>query len=230
MDKENDFILGLDVSTKTIGIALYEDLGYKGDLKLLNHVTPKIKPAPKSKNEELFKKCEIFEEEFLNHYRDIGITRVIIEEPLLRSNNVNTVGTLLRFNGMISRAVYDKLGVVPDFISSFDSRKYAFPELMAVRTHNKSGKRYSEKDIQKKIEKDERTLFGAYEWDVDKKTIIWEKIADLYPRVDWIFNRNNVLAKENYDMTDASCAVLGYMNKIGKWDPKDRLITKNFVM
>jgi len=222
MNKEGDYILGLDISTKTIGIALYEDMGNKGDLKLLNHVTPKIKPIPKSKNEELFNKCDIFENEFLNHYNDFGITRVIIEEPLLRSNNVNTVGTLLRFNGMISRAVYKELGVVPDFISSFDARKYAFPELMAIRTHNKKGNKYPQKDIDKKIAKNETTLFGAYDWESDKKTIIWEKVADLYPRVNWFFNRNQVLSKENYDMADASCAVLGFMNKIGQWEPKDR--------
>jgi hypothetical protein len=47
-----------------------------------------------------------------------NITTVVIEEPLLQSNNVNTVATLLRFNGMISKSVFDTLGVVPDFISS----------------------------------------------------------------------------------------------------------------
>ena len=93
---------------------------------------------------------------------------------------------------------------------------------MAIRTHNKKGIRYSEKDIQKKIDKGQKTLFGSYDWTVDKKTIVWEKVADLYPRVDWLYNRNQVLSKENYDMTDASCAVLGFMNKINQWDPNNR--------
>jgi hypothetical protein len=62
---------------------------------------------------------------------------VVIEEPLLQSNNVNTVATLLRFNGMISKSVFDTLGVVPDFISSYDARKYSFPELMSVRKFKK---------------------------------------------------------------------------------------------
>ena len=53
MSTEKKYILGLDVSTKTIGIALYEDLGDKGALIVLTHVTPKIKPVPKNKNEEL---------------------------------------------------------------------------------------------------------------------------------------------------------------------------------
>ena len=156
--KEPSYVLGLDVSTKTIGIALYEDLGDSGKLIALTHVTPKIKPVPPTKTEELFEKCNIFDEQCLNKYKVFNITRVIIEEPLLRSNNVNTVGTLLKFNGMISMAVYQKLGVVPEFISVFDARKFGFPELMAIRTHNKKGERYPEKQIQKKIDEDKKTL------------------------------------------------------------------------
>jgi hypothetical protein len=226
MDKNNEpsFILGLDVSTKTIGIALYENLGNKGGLTVLTHVTPKIKPVPTNKTEILLKKCDIFEGEFLNKYKNLNITRVIIEEPLLRSNNVNTIGTLLRFNGMISRSVYQKLGIIPDFISSFDARKYAFPELMSIRTHNKKGLKYPQKQIDKKIANDEKTLFGSYSWDVDKKVIVWEKIADIEPQITWLYNRNQVLSKENFDMTDAICAIYGFMNKIGEWLPENRTI------
>ena len=83
MQKEPNFILALDVSTSTIGIALFEDLGDSGELKLLHHVSPKVKPKPENKMEELFKKVEIFQTEFLNKYADFGITKVIIEEPLL---------------------------------------------------------------------------------------------------------------------------------------------------
>ena len=224
MSTEKKYILGLDVSTKTVGIALYEDLGDKGALIVLTHVTPKIKPVPKNKNEELFKKCDIFEEEFLNKYVNLNITRVIIEEPLLRSNNVNTVGTLLRFNGMISRAVHQKLGVVPDFISSFDARKFSFPELMAIRTHNKKGVKYPQKDIDKKVVENATTLFGGYDWEIDKKTVIWEKVSELEPQIEWLYNRNQILSKENYDMTDAVAAVLGYQNKVGEWLPENRTI------
>jgi hypothetical protein len=217
MSKKQEYVLGLDVSTKTIGIALYENLGDKGKLIALTHVTPKIKPVPPTKTEELFEKCKIFEEQCLDKYKDLNITRVIIEEPLLRSNNVNTVATLLKFNGMVSMAVYQKLGVVPDFISVFDSRKFGFPELMAIRTHNKKGERYPEKQIQKKIDDDAKTLFGGHDWKVDKKSVIWELVSELYPQINWVYNRNMALAKENFDMADASTAVLGYMNKIGNW-------------
>lgn len=206
-------ILGLDVSTKTIGIALFEDNGESGKLKLLHHVTPKVKPQPESKMEELFKKANIFEEEFLNKYADVGITRVIIEEPLLRSNNVNTVATLLRFNGMVSRSVYSVLGLVPDYISSYDSRAFAYPELMQIRTKNKKGEAYTEAELKRK----KPVLFGGYAWDVDKKMVAWEKVADLEPQITWLYTNKGTLKKENFDMTDAYTCVRAAMKRDGLW-------------
>src|ERR1035441_1614955 len=158
MEKKPEFVLALDISTSCLGIALFEDLGEKGELKFLSHVSPKIKPHPESKMEELFKKVEIFEEEFLSKYTDFGIGRVIIEEPLLGSNNVFTVATLLRFNGMVAKSIYDRLGIVAEFISSYDARKYAFPELMAVRTIKKDGTARTPKEIAKSSP----VLFGGY--------------------------------------------------------------------
>lgn len=220
MDKE-EFLLALDVSTSTIGIALFQDLGDKGDLKFLKHVSPKVKPQPESKMEELFKKVEIFEEEFLKKYVNFGITSVVIEEPLLQANNVYTVATLLRFNGMIAKSVYDTLGIVPEFISSYDARKYAFPELMAKRTTKKDGTPKKPKDI----EKSDPVLFGAYPFDVDKKYVLWEKVNELEPTITWFYDKNNKLKKETFDTSDAYTAGRGYMNKIGKW-PISAPVTK----
>jgi hypothetical protein len=213
MGKEPEFILALDVSTSTIGIALFENLGNKGKLKLLHHVSPKVKPQPQNKMEELFKKVEIFEKEFLTNYADFGITKVIIEEPLLQSNNVYTIGTLLRFNGMISKSVYDTIGVVPEFISSYDARKFAFPELMAVRKFKKDGTPLTEKQI----EKNQPVLFGAYDFDVDKKYVLWEKVAELEPQVTWFYDKKNKLKKETFDTSDAYVCGIGYMNMVGLW-------------
>lgn len=209
MAKEPEFLLALDVSTSTIGIALFEDMGDRGELKLLHHVSPKVKPKPDNKMEELFKKVEIFEKEFLSHYSDFGITRVVIEEPLLQSNNVYTIATLLRFNGMISKSVYDTIGIVPEFISSYDARKYAFPELMAVRKTKKDGTPLAEKQIAKNVP----VLFGDYPFDVDKKMIIFEKVCDLEPQIRWILDKNNKLKKENFDMSDAYTCGLAWFNQ-----------------
>ena len=215
MDKSNEskLILGLDVSTKTIGISLFEDKDGTGDLKLLHHVTPKVKPEPTSKLAELFEKARIFEKEFLNDYADVGITRVIIEEPLLQSNNVYTIATLLRFNGMIARSVYETIGVVPEFISSYDARKYSFPQLMDVRRVKKDGTPRTEKEIAKS----EPVLFGGHDYEVDKKMVIWGLVSDLEPQISWFYDKKNILKKENFDMTDSYAAVVGYMKKNGFW-------------
>lgn len=206
-------ILGLDVSTKTIGVSIFEDLGDHGKLQLLTHITPKVKPLPKEKIELLIKKADIFQYDFLEKYSDIGIERVIIEEPLVRSNNVNTVATLLRFNGLICRSVYEVLNIVPEFISSYDARKYGFPELMGIRKKNKKGELYSEKEISKKSP----VLFGGYPYDVDKKTVIWEKVNDREPQIVWFYDKNQKLRKENYDMSDAYTCVMGQLRKENKW-------------
>lgn len=214
MEENSKYILGLDVSTSTIGISLFEDRGRHGKLILLHHVTPIIKPKPKNKMQELFDKAKVFEVEFLEKYADIGISKVIIEEPLLRSNNVNTVATLLRFNGMISRAVYDILGVIPEYISSYDSRKYGFPQLMAVRTHNKKGEPYTEKELAK----NKPVLFGAYPSDADKKMIVWELVADMEPQITWLYDKKGKLKKESFDISDAFAACYGFMRKHDFWD------------
>jgi hypothetical protein len=216
INKEPQFLLSLDVSTSCIGIALFEDMGDHGELKLLHHVSPKVKPKPLSKMEELFRKVEIFEQEFLVKYSDVGITRVVIEEPLLQSNNVYTIATLLRFNGMISKSVYDAIGVVPEFISSYDARKYAFPELMAVRRFKKDGTPLADKVIAKNTP----VLFGAYEFDIDKKYVLWEKVAELEPQVIWFYDKKNKLKKETFDTSDAYVAGIGFMQKHDIWKVK----------
>jgi len=184
-------------------MALFEE---DGKLLELTHITPKIKPQPENKLEELFKKVDAFEK-LLTRYMELEIEKVVIEEPLLNSNNVNTVGSLLRFNGMISKVVDDVLGIIPEFISSYDSRANAFPELMAIRTHDKTGQPYKEKDLKSK----KPVLFGAYPWDIDKKQIIWDKVADREPHIVWEYDKNMKLKKENFDMTDAYACGLAWL-------------------
>lgn len=194
--KDSPKILGLDVSTKTIGWALF-DIGTKNLLEL-THISPVPKPKSDNKIEELLLKSNIFRKK-LEQYVGMGIEHVIIEEPLLNSNNVYTVGTLMRFNTLISKEVYDVLGVVPEFVSTYNSRKFAFPHLVQP---NDKGK---------------YVLFGGFSKDVDKKVIIWELVAKREPQITWQYTRNNTLKKENYDQTDAYCAALGFMKMKEIW-------------
>lgn len=214
-----NYILGLDISTTTIGISLFEDLGEKGNLIMLTHVSPIVKKNKNktiSKIEELIIKSEIFEEEFLPKLRGFTISKVIIEEPLLRSNNINTVATLLRFNTLISKIVYDELGVIPVYISSYDARANAFPELMEIRSINKKGEVIPEKKRGKTP-----TLFGGYPINVDKKEVILEKVKINEPNIKWLISDKgkNIgkYKKENYDLADAYTCVLGYMKMENFW-------------
>lgn len=213
MDKNNNKIyLGLDISTACIGISILIDDGSEyGKIVELTHINPKVSPKIKG-IEQLFLKKKIFEE-FLVKYKDFGIDEVIIEEPLLRSNNVNTVSTLLRFNGMVSDCVYNILGIVPKYISSYDAREYSFPELMSIRKYGKDEKQYDYSKIHKEIKDCKLVLFGGYPWTIDKKTVIQGKVAEIFPDIEWLYNKKNELKKENFDACDAYVAVLGYLNK-----------------
>ena len=117
--KNSPKVLGLDISTKTIGWSLFDIKSQ--ELLELTHFSPVIKPKVDDKIQELLMKVTAFEEK-LQNYTKLGITSVVIEEPLLNSNNVWTVGTLLRYNSMITKSIYDILGIVPSYISTYNSR------------------------------------------------------------------------------------------------------------
>ena len=209
---EKRIILGLDVSTHCTGITVAEQEGEKIKLIDVTHLMPKI-PSKVKGLEALFMKNDIFKEK-ISDYKQYGITDIVIEEPLVGSNNINTVATLLRFNGMISLSAYETFGIVPSFISSYDARKYCYPELMAVRVFNKKGEQYPEKKILKSIKDNELILFGAYPFDCDKKLIMWNYVSDLFPEISWIYNKDGELKKENFDASDSLVCVLGYINKL----------------
>ena len=183
-------ILGLDVSTKTIGVSLFTS---KGTLLEMTHIAPVVKPEPVNKVEILLRKADLFKEFIIEKgYANMKIKHIVIEEPLLRSNNVNTVGVLLRFNGIITKICYDELKVVPTYISTYESRKNAFPELMQPGSTKKP------------------VLFGAYPKDTDKKKVIWEKVAAREPNFKWLYDTKGKLKKENFDSSDSYVCVLSF--------------------
>ena len=195
--KNSHKVLGLDVSTRTIGWALFDIMSQ--ELLELTHISPRPKiDKDEDKLKELLLKSEIFADK-LKEYKDLGIVRVIIEEPLINSNNVYTVQTLLRFNSFVFKEIYNILGIVPEFISTYNSRKYAFPDLIKENDKNKF------------------VLFGGLPKDVDKKMIIWDKVAKREPQIKWLYTKTNTLKKENFDQTDAYACVLGFMRLKEVW-------------
>ena len=196
--KNSPKVLGLDISTKTIGWALF-DIKTQ-ELLELTHVSPRPKMGNEvDKLKELLLKSEIFAEK-VKQYVGLGIVKVIIEEPLLNSNNIYTIQTLLRFNSFIFKEIYNILGIIPEFVSTYNARKFAFPELVQENDKNKF------------------VLFGGLPKDIDKKMIIWEKVAKREPQITWSYTRNNTLKKENFDQTDAYTCVLGFMRNNNIWE------------
>jgi len=189
-------VLGLDISTSTIGWALFDIQSQ--ELLELTHISPRPKNVKDDKLKELLLKSEIFAEK-LKDYTGLGIVKVIIEEPLLNSNNIRTVQTLLRFNSFVCKEIYEILGIVPEFISTYNSRKFAWPSL--VRENDKG----------------KFVLFGGLPKDIDKKQIIWDLVAKKEPQIQWLYTKNNTLKKENFDQTDAYTCVLGYMKSNEVW-------------
>ena len=166
-------VLGLDISTKTIGWSLFDVQTQK--LLELTHISPVIKPQPEDKIEELLMKVNSVEER-LKEYKNFGITKVVIEEP-----------------------IYDILGVVPSYISTYNARKFAWPGLVQ---DNGKGK---------------KVLFGGLPKDADKKEIIWQLVSGAEPQIVWQYTRNNTLKKENFDQADAYTCVMGFMKQEALW-------------
>lgn len=224
----NRVILGIDVSTTCLGISIVTYDGNSPKLLYISHIKPKINQKKIKGTEALFAKSKIFKEQFSKLCESLGITNlitdIVIEEPLPNSQNVNTVNTLLKFNGMISESVYELTGVVPKYISSYEARKFAFPDLMSIRKYNKKGEEYSYEKIRKAISKDELVLFGNYPFDCAKKLILWNKISEMYKDIQWIYDKKGELKVENFDASDSLVCILGQIGKERFENTKPRIV------
>lgn len=222
----NRIILGLDISTTCTGVSIvYVDEENKVKPLVVTHLRPKISNKIKGM-EALFLKCNLvmeklenilLENQLLTKIDDTTttkITDIVIEEPLLSSNNQNTVAVLLKYNGMVADRIYNLLHIVPEFISSYNARMYGVPSLMAIRKYNKKGDMYSSKKLLKAIKDNELVLFGAYPFDCAKKLILWNYISELFPGIQWVYNAKGELTTENFDASDSLICVLGYINKL----------------
>ena len=212
-----DIILGLDVSTACIGLTLAKEENGKIDILEVTHFRLKV-PSKIKGTEALFHKSSYFSG-VLETYKDLSrfnldlhVTKVVIEEPLVSSNNSETVSTLLRFNGMISQSVYSILNVIPEFISSYDARK-------------KKGDVYPLSKIRHALKHSELVLFGGYDWNCAKKEILWNKISEMFPNIHWVYDKKQELKKENFDASDSLVCVIGYVRKqIYKDCPKPQVV------
>ncbi len=218
-------ILGLDISTTCIGASIiYDDGVNEPIIEKITHVAPKI-PSKKDGIEALILRKEIFEKEFLNDIKNYGITECVIEAPLifaLGNSSPTTVAQLLRFNTLLSEAIYYQLGIIPYYISSLNARIYAFPELLGIRKFNKKGEEYTIKHINSDIRNNHLVPFADYPFDCDKKNVVMNLVCEKFPEINWVYNKNGDFKKENYDACDSLVCSLAYSNlkRYGILNPK----------
>ena len=229
MDKKR-IILGLDVSTSCLGTSIVSYDGEEAKILYVHYVKMKSSKKYKGTN-ALFFKSQQFKDNFIQMLKDKGlinvITDIVIEEPLPGSQNVGTVNTLMKFNGMKKKKKKEVKGIMPQYISSYEERKYAFPDLMAIRKYNKKGEVYDIKKITSALKHSEVVLFGNYPWDCAKKNILWNKISDMYPDIKWTYDKNNELTVENFDASDSMICILGFINKEKYFNKEPSIINYN---
>lgn len=171
-----EYCIGLDVSTKSIGVTVMD---LNGKLVKITHITP---PSSTKESLTMMEKAD-FAKNFLKNLNLVNIKHIFIEEPLFGSNNAFTALTLVKFNGIISRIVYEMYGVEPTYITVHNARKFFLPELVVE-------------------EKGKQIL--RFPKDCDKKQLIFDKVSWLEPQITWEYSgKLHKLKKENYDMADS---------------------------
>ena len=209
---DNNYILGLDISTTNIGIAVFKDLGSSGELLAATRIAPKSRVKTDNSEFELVLKAQGFRTYIEENYGHLNIKELVIERPMIRSNNANTVGTLMFFNGMISLIAAELFNVEPKYIESGEARQFGLPETNGYRVSEKTGKTSKTK-----------TRFGCLptkigDEKIDKKLVVLHQVAKRYPSINWRLNNNMSLATDNCDIADAITCVLGWKQKRQEWE------------
>jgi hypothetical protein len=199
---EPKYILSLDVSTSTLGISLFEDMGDHGRLAILTHFEPKINPEPPTQLERLKEKADLCVQKISQDFSEYNISSIIVEKPLLNSISQKVAKLLEIFNEYFTKQLSTKMNVKVDFITVDDARRYGLPELLG-----KNGKMMS--DFPKKI-----ADLGKNEW---SKFLIMYLVSQRYPKIKWLLNSTLKVNKKNFDRADSVVAGLGYMIKEGYW-------------
>jgi hypothetical protein len=110
-------ILGLDISTTTIGWALMTPEGFSLEMHYI----------PLGKIENLYKKAQEFRKWVQLMHARWDITHVFIEEDLKKFrrgfSSATVIRKLSRFNGMACLVVFEELGLSPELVNVNKGRK-----------------------------------------------------------------------------------------------------------
>ena len=203
------YILGLDVSTATVGISLFEE---NGKLLELNHISPIVKDDQFGKEEILWEKATLIVDFLTQNYLPENICEIIIEAPLISSKQFDTAALLNFFGGIVYGLLKAKYKCSINYITVDEARRYGLPELVGGKT---------------------KTLFGTFNGILDRKLVIEYRkmivlslVAQRYPSIIWLFNNNLMIDKKNLDRADSIVAVLGYKQKTNIWESNEQSIAQ----
>jgi len=181
------YCIGLDVSTRCVGVTLMETTGKLVDISHLSF------PKTSKKNGVItvYDKADLFRTTITDYLKNFHISYIFIEEPLKNGPNVGTTILLAKFNGIVSQIMWEVFKVMPQHITVHEARTVFFPEYMV-----------EEKTKKKKTGEIEIKNILRFP-DGDKKQIIFEKVAYLEPHIKWEYNKLGALDTENYDRADS---------------------------
>lgn len=162
-------ILGLDVSTSFVGIAIIQDdfgMVPKEAIVLLDHLA--------------FKGCVslLDKTDRLRTYlldlarRHPGVTKIVIEDAAKRyasgRSSMKTIGALIRFNGLATYCAYDAFDVHPRYISAVKARSACG---IKVRSVKKAGGLSQKQQVFQRL------------WETDLEHIQWPMVpgGDVVP-------------------------------------------------
>ena len=180
----------IDVSTTNLGSALWDEEGNLVEvrhlvLKTNKDIPEEVRYLDKAKT---FKKYVInFKKEVEEQYGCV-IENIFVEAPLQNTPvNIETTAKLLGFNAIVCYILDEIFEKAPYLISIYMSRKLFFPEHI------------TRKKVKGLIKE---TL--SLPKNIDKKHYIWEKVAKLYPQIQWHYKTDGVSIKEtSYDISDS---------------------------
>ncbi len=192
---QRSLILGLDVSTSVVGVALYSQGTVVSNGAI---ILPTIKKGTDLQEELLLKRDVV--EAYLQSLPQLPeVTAIGIEAPIFATgkSNAKTVTKLIQFNTLVWEWCHRTLHILPTLIPVYDARELAYPEIMDIRTVSKAGEQYDRKHILNSLKKGNLVAFGAYPYDCDKKEVMMD-LNERYLGVS--YDRKK---KESGDMSDA---------------------------
>lgn len=190
------------MSTTNLGSALWDENGNLVEvrhlvLKTNKDIPEEVRYLDKAK---LFKEYAVkFKKEIEETY-NCEIENIFVEAPLQNTPvNIETTAKLLAFNGIVCYILDDIFGRPPYLISIYISRKLFFPE-----------------HVNRKKVKSEWKETLSLPKNIDKKHYIWEKVARLYPQIEWHYKKDGISIKEtSYDISDSIVVGLAGLKVMG---------------